>query len=126
MQQWYQCPSCGATVAFGTRFCGNCGTQLNWPTQQTQPPPAYQQQIQQSRSYEQRRGGITFGALGIVFAVLSLGLFPIIFGAVALVFGVIGIVRDSTVLGAVSIVLGVLFAFIGALWGVAVWSHLLA
>jgi hypothetical protein len=26
------------------RFCGNCGTQLNWPTQQQMPPqPAYQQ-----------------------------------------------------------------------------------
>jgi hypothetical protein len=34
MQQWYQCPTCGGQVAFGTRFCGNCGVQLNWPTQQ--------------------------------------------------------------------------------------------
>jgi hypothetical protein len=25
------------------RFCGNCGLQLNWPTQQIQPPPHYQQ-----------------------------------------------------------------------------------
>ena len=50
MQQWYQCPRCSAQVAYGTRFCGNCGTQLNWPTQQqTQPPPPYKQQrIQQS------------------------------------------------------------------------------
>ena len=44
MQQWYQCPRCGAPVAFGTRFCTNCGMQLNWPTQQLQPPPGYQQQ----------------------------------------------------------------------------------
>jgi len=126
MQQWYQCPSCGVTVAFGARFCGNCGASLNWPIQQTQPPPVNQQQIQQSRSYEQQRRGTIFGALGVVFAVLSLGFFPIIFGAVALAFGVIGIVRGSTVLGAVAIVLGVLFAFIGALWGAAVWSNLLA
>lgn len=34
MQQWYQCPNCGAPVAFGVRFCGNCRTQLNWPAQQ--------------------------------------------------------------------------------------------
>jgi hypothetical protein len=54
MQQWYKCPKCGAQVAFGTRFCGNCQTQLNWPTQpqpQYQPPPQqpaqYQQQYQQ-------------------------------------------------------------------------------
>lgn len=49
MQQWYQCPNCRAPVAFGVRFCGNCGMQLNWPTQQQmQPPRQYQQQIQQS------------------------------------------------------------------------------
>lgn len=34
MQQWYQCPNCGAPVALGVRFCGNCGVQLNWPAQQ--------------------------------------------------------------------------------------------
>ena len=45
MQQQYQCSNCGAPVAFGTRFCGSCGLQLNWPTQQqTQPTPSYQQQ----------------------------------------------------------------------------------
>jgi len=44
----YSCPNCGAQVGFGVRFCGNCGTQLNWPTQQQmQPPLPCQQQIQQ-------------------------------------------------------------------------------
>ncbi|MBM4401601.1 MAG: zinc-ribbon domain-containing protein, partial [Crenarchaeota archaeon] len=47
MQQWYKCPSCGAQVAFGVRFCGNCGTELNWPTQQ---------QIQQSTSKRHQSG----------------------------------------------------------------------
>jgi hypothetical protein len=47
MQQQYQCPNCGVLVAFGVRFCGNCGTQLNWPTQQVQPSLQFQQQIQQ-------------------------------------------------------------------------------
>ena len=28
MQQWYKCPNCSAAVAFGVRFCGNCGTQI--------------------------------------------------------------------------------------------------
>lgn len=52
MQQWYQCPTCGGQVAYGTRFCVNCGVQLNWPTQQqTQPPPSYQEK--QQRGYEQ-------------------------------------------------------------------------
>jgi len=50
MQQWYQCPRCNATVAFGVRFCGNCGTELNWPTQQTQPPSTYQQKHVQQQS----------------------------------------------------------------------------
>ena len=44
MQQTYSCPNCGSPVAFGAGFCTNCGTPLNWPTQQAQPPPAYQQQ----------------------------------------------------------------------------------
>jgi hypothetical protein len=47
MQQQYQCSNCGAQVAFGMRFCGNCGLQLNWPAQQTQPQEYYQQQTQQ-------------------------------------------------------------------------------
>lgn len=42
MQQPYQCPNCGYPVAFGARFCGNCGTPLTWQ-QQTPPPPVYQQ-----------------------------------------------------------------------------------
>jgi NADH:ubiquinone oxidoreductase subunit K len=57
MQQWYQCPRCGAQVAFGARFCGNCQTPLNWPTQQQPPPqqpPQYQQQYQQPPQYQQQ------------------------------------------------------------------------
>ncbi len=34
MKQWYQCPNCHNSIAFEARFCGNCGTQLNWPVQQ--------------------------------------------------------------------------------------------
>jgi hypothetical protein len=41
MQQWYQCPNCSASVSFGAKFCNNCGTQLTWPTHQTQPPSQY-------------------------------------------------------------------------------------
>lgn len=60
MQQWYQCPRCGAPVAFEARFCVNCRTQLNWPTQQ-QPPPQYQQKfegppMQEAIEYAQTRG----------------------------------------------------------------------
>jgi hypothetical protein len=54
MQQQYQCSNCGAPVTFGMRFCGSCGVQLNWPTQQqTQHPPNYQhKQFQQQAMRE--------------------------------------------------------------------------
>jgi len=60
MSQQFSCPSCGSPVAFGSRFCGNCGTQLNLPTQQQiQYPPAYQQQMppyyQQRLSYTRQQ-----------------------------------------------------------------------
>ena len=48
----YSCPICGAPVAFGVRFCDNCGTPLNWQTQQqSQPPPVHRQPQQQSSSW---------------------------------------------------------------------------
>ena len=34
MQQRYQCPNCGTPIAFGVRFCGNCGTQITVVMQQ--------------------------------------------------------------------------------------------
>lgn len=45
MQRMYQCPNCGVPVAFGVKFCTNCGTSLSWPArQQVQPPSVHQQQ----------------------------------------------------------------------------------
>jgi hypothetical protein len=38
MSQQLSCPNCGSPVTFGVRFCGNCGTGLSWPTQQTSKP----------------------------------------------------------------------------------------
>jgi hypothetical protein len=96
MQQWYQCPRCSTQVAYGTKFCGNCGTQLNWPTQQQQPPnyqppqqppPQHQQQYQQPVGYQQQlrkneRNWFTFHkenlialAIGLAFIAAGLGLF---------------------------------------------------
>ncbi len=47
MQQWYKCPNCGGQEASGINFCGNCGTQLSWTTEQQPPlPPASQYQSQ--------------------------------------------------------------------------------
>src|SRR4030042_297689 len=58
MQQGYQCPRCGAQVAFGVRFFASCQTPLNWPAPQQQPPPQYQQpppqQPVQTPQYQQQ------------------------------------------------------------------------
>lgn len=72
MQQWYKCPNCGAPVAFGVRFCGNCGTQLNWPTQQTQPPPVYQQQRPPFKHNLNKKIGIPLGIIVAVALVICL------------------------------------------------------
>jgi len=78
--QMYQCPRCGAQVAFGTRFCGNCRTQLNWPTQQQQPPPQYQQQYQQPPQYQQqpeppkkKTNVWLMGCLGVIVLAVIIG-----------------------------------------------------
>lgn len=36
MQQRYTCPGCREVVAYGARFCMNCGIPLNWTLQQMQ------------------------------------------------------------------------------------------
>jgi uncharacterized protein YkwD len=84
MQQQYHCPNCGAPVAFGQGFCGSCGVQLNWPTQQIQPPPSYQQS-QQQKGYKhgqarakQRRGNswLTVSVtLIVVLLLIGVGVF---------------------------------------------------
>lgn len=53
MQQMYSCPNCGGPVAFGVKFCANCGIPLNWPTQQMRPRPVYQEQQQPRGSMQQ-------------------------------------------------------------------------
>jgi len=97
MQQWYQCPNCGALVAFEQRFCKNCGTQLSWPTQQqphhlshyqqrSSTPSYYQQKpnFKQESPWPQKRGGSPWAVIGVflsllviaggIFAVLKVGL----------------------------------------------------
>lgn len=92
LQQWYQCPNCGGHIAFGVRFCGNCGTQLNWPTQQQSPSSQYQQQQTggwtgyQQPSYRQeirkpqKRGGNTWLIIGVLAAFLLVagGIFAVL------------------------------------------------
>jgi DNA-directed RNA polymerase subunit RPC12/RpoP len=68
MQQKYQCPNCGAPVSFGTRFCGRCGIQLNWPAQQLPPNPSPYQQQPQNYSHLRcpqckKRGTLQFNSI---------------------------------------------------------------
>jgi hypothetical protein len=72
MQQWYQCPRCGAPVAFGVRFCGNCGLQLNWQMQQAQPPPIYQQ-FQQPRKEPKKTSPSLIGCLAFIAIAFLIG-----------------------------------------------------
>ena len=51
MQQTYQCTNCRQQVSYGVRFCGNCGTSLDWQ-QQTPPPPIYRE----NTNYQQKQG----------------------------------------------------------------------
>lgn len=44
MSQRLSCPNCGSPVAFGARFCGNCGTGLSWSTQQQLQHPSQSEQ----------------------------------------------------------------------------------
>ena len=59
--------------------------------------------------------GRKFSILGIVFAVLSLIVLPIVFGPLAVIFGIIGVIKNDTLWGIVAIILGVVLAVISTL-----------
>jgi hypothetical protein len=74
MQQQYQCPNCGAQVAFGVNFCGNCRTQLNWPAQQQmQSTSTYQQQQPEQKRRRSPWLIVCFAAIGIVVLIGLIG-----------------------------------------------------
>jgi len=72
MQQWYQCPRCGAPIAFRSRFCTNCGIRLTWPTQQQIPPPVYQQP-QQPRKETSKTSPSLIGCLAFIAIAFLIG-----------------------------------------------------
>ena len=61
--------------------------------------------------------GRKYSILGIVFAILSLVVLPIVFGPLAVIFGIIAVLKDDTKLGITAIVLGVVLAVISTLIG---------
>jgi hypothetical protein len=38
MQQDYRCPNCGESISPGDRFCGDCGTELDWASKNPDDP----------------------------------------------------------------------------------------
>ena len=67
------------------------------------------------QSSNNKPAGRKFSILGIVFAVLSLIVLPIVFGPLAVIFGIICVVKNDTVWGIVAIVLGGVMAVISTL-----------
>jgi len=83
MQQMYSCPNCNYPVAFGTKFCTNCGTPLMW---QPQPPPPTllpKEQQQQEQGQRQQTAtktrkhplAIAFTLLIVVALLVTAGIF---------------------------------------------------
>jgi hypothetical protein len=64
MQQQSNCPNCNSVVDYGTKFCSNCGTQLNWPIPLNQPPQQQQYSYPQ-QNYRLAGSPYSFEAEGI-------------------------------------------------------------
>ncbi len=52
IERYFTCPICGSQVPYGVRFCGNCGTELDWsalemPAEEYEPQEASNQKPQQ-------------------------------------------------------------------------------
>lgn len=76
MQQWSHCPKCYAVVPFEAKYCGNCGTQLNWSNQQQSPPPQYRQPTQLHDGKQPNMRIIT-GILLVAIIAVVVGFAPI-------------------------------------------------
>jgi exosortase/archaeosortase len=59
--------------------------------------------------------GRKYSTLGIVFAILSLIVLPIVFGPMGIVFGIIGVVKNDMKRGIWAIVLSVILATVSTL-----------
>jgi hypothetical protein len=116
MRQTYFCPKCGASVPPGYRFCGNCGTQLNWPMQQQmQPLEQYQQQVQRLTQSSPSRKNWFQRHLHLTWALSYL---LVLVGA--FVFGVLVWFADPNIsenaVGGVTMIFGIIFMLVVSGW----------
>jgi hypothetical protein len=114
------CPECGSQVDPDSRFCSNCGYELNEfipsSVESNIPPPVqYVSSIPQniaSQSQVQPRyyqPSDTNGIVALIFGILGICILPIIGSIIAIIFGSMARSRDKdSVTGKVGLILGVL------------------
>ncbi len=112
------CPDCGAENPGSNLFCEQCGANLATdetsspplvPSTPVAPPPPAPIQVPTA---EPRVDVGWFGTAGIIVALISTVVIPIIFGPIAIVLGFIGHSRGDP-RGKIAIVLGVVCMLIG-------------
>jgi hypothetical protein len=102
------CPDCGAENPGSNTFCEQCGANLA-PIAAPVPPASVPVQTPSSPS---RPDVGWFGTAGIIVALISTVVIPIIFGPIAIVLGFIGHSRGDP-RGKIAIALGVVCMLIG-------------
>jgi hypothetical protein len=113
------CIYCGATLKdTNAKTCPNCLTEL---TPLPQSPGGEQSSAQRARetTMEPAKGlkGKTFAYIGIIFAIASVIILPIVFGPLAIICGYISTTRGERDLGRVAMILGIVLAVIGFILG---------
>ncbi len=130
------CPYCGSATESGSQFCQNCGAALSdvekTPTVQIiqTPPPAstgyYQQSATQQGPYHQQTTTVyvpqkkddNLGALSLIFAVLSIVVFPI-FSIPAIILGHISLSKSKNSPAIAGLVIG--YLVFAVIIGVIIW-----
>jgi hypothetical protein len=122
-----------AKCHFMNNFCIHCGAAISNQVADTCPvchaelPQSPQSPAVEQSLFEKQREmlqvpakglkGTTFAYIGIIFAVASVVVLPVLFGPLALGFGYIATKRGERGLGLVAMILGVVLALIGAIFG---------
>ena len=89
-----------------TKFCFNCGAEIDARAEICPSCGLRQPDIKKPEM------GRKYSNLGIVFAVISLIIAPIIFGPLGIIFGVIGYMKGDEQRGVIAIVASVILAVI--------------
>jgi hypothetical protein len=69
----FVCPACDGIVEYGERFCGRCGSGLNWANQQLSPFNPYWYEMNREMLHPSRKGGISAVLIAMLVLVLAAG-----------------------------------------------------